>query len=1306
MNKNFKISLLITGLICLTVFVSLFSLLKYLQSDHALKKAESLFSQHIKGKISFEKISINLWKPGITFYNVEIKSNSENAVAGCEKLQIHLTLSHLFSDPIQIENFSMIRPWLYLPISYKKPFNFKRFLPFLSLIDCLTRRQLFSPVKTKDSSALIVDAIKLKDGTIYFTKNDKKIKWSIENINIDSNEDKLNLSGNLTYLRLNNNPLEVLQLKAKGSYSNNKISQKLIRTFTSKSPKVFHERLKKIMMYMSFQSQGKISLVNELFKQNEFLKNEISGDINGSFQINAKSSIPVLKMSLNYSGGQIHGIPLKSFMFNAIAADQIVTLNPINIEVESGKVDIKGLIDFRKFISEGFFKQKKNWDKISYQFFIDSNNFPLKKIYTKIPQESLLNGKIIIKGNGFDRETLYSDITFDTQVKLPKKLQISSSDSNLKIKAKAIIESNSLTLNYLSAKTEALSLTGLGNIELDSNKDANLIVNIESSCKLLEKLNIPSLTGNIHSILKINKSKSEVKTNINLNGKKLSYKNYFLGNLVADADISSNGKIIINNAVLSQFSSKIETKGFFHLNKISKWIFKPENYQFIINSNDIALHLIHPELSGIVNIEGIITGNNLIEPEGDLKIKASALSLFGQKLSSMNIPINISNQEVCLDSGEINIFKNEKVFIDACVNRESQYSFIINSKSIKLSNIKWTIPETDGQIQINLTGKGSTANPQLSGEIKASKLIFRNQPLSDAFIKVASEKDYLSINGKSLLNFNGKYYFKKQEFQINANAKKMKLMPILTHLGFSELDGSFSGRLNLNGHLDNIKNAKAQVNIDEIAITFQDRPLVWMNNFNFFINNQILTESDYMINFPQNGYLKGSISGVLPYKSCLRIKSNIPLELLSIINDNISDIQGNIVLKGEVQNFFYDPIFEGYARIEDASFVLPWNQQRCHQLKGYFSASKHIFTLNNFSFRLDNGKCEMQGKMTLSKRNPTHIDLLASFSALPVHFTDSFDLLLNANLKYSKKYKKSSLKGSVEFLEGLYYKEFNVNKMILQRLQNSKKASFIKRICKNFPEICQTILDINIKSRQPLIADNDTAYFEIEPDLNVRGSLFNPVVLGRAEMFNGEINYLSKNFVLEKGLIDFINPYRTDPIIDIKSNVEVRDWKINLDVLGKINELQVKLNSTPPEEHGDIISILLFGKTTDQLFENDKGSYKSTQQMIAELLSNAFEKDIKNTTGLDTFKLEALEHEDIEDNQTDDYKVTLGKELSRRMSITYAFETQKGQLIHHTIANYKILENLILRGMQDTQGIYGGELLFRMEFRQIPGFNY
>ena len=65
----------------------------------------------------------------------------------------------------------------------------------------------------------------------------------------------------------------------------------------------------------------------------------------------------------------------------------------------------------------------------------------------------------------------------------------------------------------------------------------------------------------------------------------------------------------------------------------------------------------------------------------------------------------------------------------------------------------------------------------------------------------------------------------------------------------------------------------------------------------------------------------------------------------------------------------------------------------------------------------------------------------------------------------------------------------------------------------------------------------------------------------------------------------------------------------------------------------------------------------------------------------------------------EEIKVTVGKELSRRLTVKYGVENKSGIVVQQSTAIYKLMENLSINGFQDTGGDFGGEMRYRLEFR-------
>jgi len=1289
------------GLICMTATIVLSAVIFYQGSDYAIYKVESLLKQQLDAEINVQKISIHIWKQQLTLHNVRIDSSTQIPLAGCQALSLSIAFSSLFSDTIQIKNLQMIRPWLYLPVDKNRPLNFQQVLPFFSFINQLMKKRIFSIRQTQRKKTLFLQSLDLLDGTLYFSQTAQEKSFRVKHFTINTSKNNLNLSGILSFAVDQGLEMQVLEFKTTGSYSEKNLAHPVMTLFSSQSPEIFYDRFLNIVKKLHFQSNGAIKLSDTLFQQIGSIHNKISGTINGSFELNALSDSPKMNVSVAFDGTHIDRIPITKMVFHANVEEQLLTVNEIRLETKDSQVKIQGVMNLHKFFSHNIMNADKNWKHLTWQFFVDSNNFPLYHFHDALPKCSRFNGTMRIKGQGLDIDSFLSDIAIHGQTHIPQNLCFLP-ETTFKYDVTAHAESDKLTVREMTAQAEGIVVTAHGHV--NPQMVGELSINSKISGQWLSYFGLPELTSDFDTALTVHRSISKTKAHMQLTGKQLALNQYQLGDLNVDASISIPGKMIIKNASLSKPSSELDTRGVLVWDDITK-IFTsvPDSYDLSIHSENIQLQEIHPGLAGNVTIDGNLMGT-IKKASGQILLNGHTFSIFGQRLKSVNFPLEIMNDRIRMSSGNIRMDEKEQMVIDFTLDRNKNYQFKIDSSPISLSHIKGCIPEIQGKFKINIDGKGNVQQPQFNGNIVVSPIFFQNKPLPDAVFKIASAQDILTLRCKSMLEVDAQYYLKKGHFDMRAQAKKMPLSPVLTCFGLSQFKGQVSGIFQMAGQLNDILNSRGSLQIKHAALAYKNIPLIRIDPFYLMIENKELTDAKYNIHLPEKGYCRGTVYGKIPEQTHLKINSLFPLAAMRNFTDSISDISGKLKLDGTLHHFMTAPMFEGHIRMIDGEFINIWNNQHVHHIMGQIDAKDHIFALKHFSFGVDDGNCELKGKMILDKQKISQVNLSGAVSAIPIYIPGISELMLNAKLNYSRKYQKGRLTGNVEFLEGLYYQNVSINQMLLERLQKKRRPDMVDQICQFFPPICRTELDISIQSRLPLIADNDLAYMEIHPDLSIRGTIYNPVILGRTELLNGEIKYLGKTFVLDKGLIDFVNPYRTEPMIDIQSNVAVRDWQISLDVLGKPEALQVKLSSTPEEEHADIISILLFGKPAHQLFVQDTGPYKSTQQMIAELLSSAFEDDIKNTTGLDTFHLEAYEHETVDDNQNDDYKITLGKELSPRMSITYAFETRKGQLIHHTQANYKLFENLIIRGMQDTQGTYGGELLLHMEFRELPGF--
>ncbi len=413
----------------------------------------------------------------------------------------------------------------------------------------------------------------------------------------------------------------------------------------------------------------------------------------------------------------------------------------------------------------------------------------------------------------------------------------------------------------------------------------------------------------------------------------------------------------------------------------------------------------------------------------------------------------------------------------------------------------------------------------------------------------------------------------------------------------------------------------------------------------------------------------------------LRVNGNIPLQVVSLFTGEVPDIKGNVTISASLKGTPSEPDIQGKIRLKKVGLTIPGLLQELHDVNGEIQITPRAITINDVKGLLDTGLFDLAGTIDLKKFQPVKMDVRLNANALPLKVPDTLDMLLNAKLQMSGTPEKSAITGEAVILEGTYYKDVNLSLLDGLKGMGQKKRETAPRAPESKqPFLKNMSLDISVKRRNPFIVQNNLAYLDVNPDLRIYGSLNRPLISGRAEIESGMITYQKKNFEVKKGVIDFMNPYKIEPTIDVESDVNVRSWIISLAVSGTPDQLSFKLTSDPSEEHGDILSLLLLGKTTQEFNKGEGGSSQVPTQMIADVIEETFGDDIKKAAGLDILEVAFQEDGGTEAGKTDDVTVTIGKELSRRMTVKYAVESKKGEMVQRAIAEYKFLENMLITG--------------------------
>ncbi len=658
------------------------------------------------------------------------------------------------------------------------------------------------------------------------------------------------------------------------------------------------------------------------------------------------------------------------------------------------------------------------------------------------------------------------------------------------------------------------------------------------------------------------------------------------------------------------------------------------------------------------NVNLTIKDANLLKQKARLTCKISGGNIFGSRIDRMQLSCRLTDK--CLTINDLNLYifagrfdlNGQVDFKKAFANGSISSHPDLNAISYKLSlrqkdTLLETMPFKESGLKGSITSliklKGTGINPktltaETALELFASKLSAGEAffPL-DAHVKAQANMEKGHVTVHQLDARAGKTHLKVAgDYDISSLkvAADFKFnAPDLTEV-LSLLGINALGKMNIHG------NVGGTVVAPIVDAQLQGKNLEFEQVKICDVNAKIKLSK---------GMLSLDHGKIRKHNSLLNISGTVRIR--DPITRDILDNPGlNIALKGDA--LFIEDFVEG--------------------IKGKLILNGHIF----------GHAAHLQGRLNIKGEH--------------IMIPDTLETRLSAELDISGTPKKFLISGDIQMLEGKYYKDVHLN--LIESLGKKSREEDLITSEIPCPFLKNMEFDITIRYREPFVIDNNMALLAIKPDFRIYGSVNQPLISGRAEVESGGTVYFQKKeFNVKKGVFDFINPYKIEPTIDMQSEVMVRKWTIFLNVFGTPDNLKFNFSSDPSEREEDIVSLLVSGKTTQELIARESDSSLSPGQMLADVLSETVQKQIKDATGLDVVKLEYTEAKEPE--ESDEVKVFVGKELSRRVTVKYGVQTKNAKVIQQVITEYKFLEKLLMNTFQDTEGNFGGGLQFRFEFR-------
>ncbi|HDS08728.1 MAG TPA: hypothetical protein ENN73_00745, partial [Firmicutes bacterium] len=380
----------------------------------------------------------------------------------------------------------------------------------------------------------------------------------------------------------------------------------------------------------------------------------------------------------------------------------------------------------------------------------------------------------------------------------------------------------------------------------------------------------------------------------------------------------------------------------------------------------------------------------------------------------------------------------------------------------------------------------------------------------------------------------------------------------------------------------------------------------------------------------------------------LEVNGDIDLNALqSLLEDG--QISGRIGMSAHLSNTISEPEIKGDINLSEINFLLQYPGLFLKNLNGNIKINPEEIVIQNISGGLNGGDLSIDGEIILEEINWTAAEIRGRLTDVWIDMPMGLSSRINSNLVFTSKKESNGLTGEVWLSDTIFSENFSIQSTLYRYLQRSRVR--MARPQEN-PLLGSLDLNMNIRTDTNLQITNNIANSELKADLILKGTAIRPSLAGRALVEQGELYFTGNTFIIEDGIIDFIDPNQIDPYLNIKARTRVNEYDILLTMVGPASNLKAYLSSDPALKQVDIISLLVTGMTLDSASAH---ALDIAGNEVLAYLNNAvtgrIETVVKEFFGLDSVQIDAGL---IASQENPNSRLTLGQNLTRSLKLIYS----------------------------------------------------
>lgn len=693
----------------------------------------------------------------------------------------------------------------------------------------------------------------------------------------------------------------------------------------------------------------------------------------------------------------------------------------------------------------------------------------------------------------------------------------------------------------------------------------------------------------------------------------------------------------------------------------------------------------------------------LADPHGDGQIHLTNASAYGETIQQFDSTFHVARGEFAFD--HIHLFHDDSVVTGSAAYNPSSRGFRLdltgnNFDLARVRQIHSDRVSIEGRADVVVKGSGTPEAPSINADVHIRNLTLDHE--------LAGELNVLAVTQGSELHVTGNSHFQRGSLLINGNVQLRDGYPANLSFQADQLDldafwrsylrGRLTGHSAVTGSLDlrgpllqpgqwilagnlsalflDVENVKVR-NQDSIRFSLADR--------------SISIQQLHLVGEGTDLTAHGSIQLTGARALDLTADGRLDLKLLSSFDPDFSS-SGLVTMRLTVGGTLAEPLPQGRFQMSNGALSYAGLPSGLSELNGSLLFTRDRLHIETLTAHTGGGTLDLKGDANYFQRQ-LNFNLTATGKDVRLRYPPGVSSTANMELHWIGSRSASTVSGDISITKIAVTPGFDFSAY----LERSRQFSTVT--VANSP-LNDVKLDIHVQTAPELQMRTAIARLSGDADLRLRGSAARPAVLGRVDVLEGKATFHGIRFTLERGDITFANPVAIEPQLNLQASSHVRNYDLNVTVIGTPDRLNINYRSEPPLPKSDIIALLALGRTNE---ESAQLQEQSGQSVFSDQASNLILNQAINDTassrfqrlfGASNIKIDPQGLTTITNPVSNTPQITIEQQFANNLSLTYSTNvSQSSQQIIQ--GEYYVNRSVSLVGNRDQNGVISFDLQIR-----------